>query len=320
MSDPAATPRTARLELTVPDAAAGVRLDALLAELPAVGARAAAQALIARGRARVDGRARPKSHRVVAGERIEVELAEAGEELDENGNEGQVGGVPYTLVHEDDDLLVVNKPAGIVVHPGHGHERGTLAQALAGRTAGGPPERRGVVHRLDRGTSGLLVLARSERAYEALTAELRRRALRREYLALVEGVPDARRGTVDAPVGRGRSDRTRVSTDTDRPRTARTHFTVREALTRTALLELELETGRTHQIRVHLAAIGHPVCGDVRYGGGECGRRLGVERQFLHSARLAFAHPVTGEPLAFESPLPEALRRALGRARSEPAA
>jgi 23S rRNA pseudouridine1911/1915/1917 synthase len=305
-----------RLEITADESVAGARLDTVLAGHHEVRTRAAAQALIARGRVSVDGRARPKSHRVAAGERIE-----AG--LDEEGAAGEPPasmdvGVPFSVVYEDADLIVVDKPAGVVVHPGRGHEHGTLAQALAGRTAGGPPERRGVVHRLDRDTSGLLVLARSEHAHAALTEALRRRAVRREYLALVGGVPDARSGTIDAEVGRGRSDRTRVSTDTDRPQAARTRFRVHEALGGTALLELALETGRTHQIRAHAAAIGHPVCGDARYGGGACGRRLGLERQFLHAARLGLAHPTSGAPLAFESPLPPELAAALERARREP--
>jgi len=312
-----ATPRPPRLELTVPGSAAGTRLDAHLGGSPEIGTRAGAQALIAAERVSVDGRVRPKSHRLAGGERIEVDLGEPVEGARPAPDTGRVPAVPYALVYEDDDLLVVDKPAGVVVHPGHGREHGTLAQALAGRTVGGPPERRGVVHRLDRDTSGLLLFAGSQRAYDALVEALRRRAVRREYLALVEGVPDAPSGTVDAAVGRGRSDRTRISIATDRPRSARTRFSVREALARTALLELELETGRTHQIRAHAAAIGHPVCGDARYAGGHCGRRLGLERQFLHAARLSLAHPITGDPLSFESPLPDDLDAALGRARSE---
>jgi 23S rRNA pseudouridine1911/1915/1917 synthase len=224
---------------------------------------------------------------------------------------------PHTVVFEDEHLIVVDKPAGVVVHPGSGQAHGTLVQALAGRTAGGPPERPGIVHRLDRDTSGLLVVARSEGVHAALCEALRRREVRREYVALVEGVPDARSATIDAPVGRDRGDRTLISTASDRPRSARTHFEVREALAHTALLALRLETGRTHQIRAHLAAIEHPVCGDPRYGGRRSGARLGLQRQFLHSARLGFVHPVTGEELGYESELPGDLEAVLDRARAE---
>jgi 23S rRNA pseudouridine1911/1915/1917 synthase len=174
------------------------------------------------------------------------------------------------------------------------------------------------VHRLDRDTSGLLVVAKSVEAHRALQATIRRREMQREYLALVEGRPEARTGTIEAAVGRDRADRTRMSTRTDRPRDARTHFTVAEALPRTTLLELRLETGRTHQIRAHMAAIGHPVCGDPQYGGAKSGRRLGLTRQFLHSARLAFRHPVGGAEISCESKPPADLQQTLLAAKREP--
>jgi 23S rRNA pseudouridine1911/1915/1917 synthase len=304
----------ARLELTADAAAAGARLDAHLAGRAEIGSRVEAQRLIEAGRVSVDGRPRAKSHRVEPGEQIVVKLDEPGAR---DAGCAEPAQAPHRVVFEDENLIVVDKPAGVVVHPGHKREHGTLAQALAGRAAGGPEDRPGIVHRLDRDTSGLLVVAKSEEAYAALTAALRRREIRREYVALVEGVPDARSGTIDAPVGRGRGDRTRMATSTDRPRVARTHFEVLEALGRTALLGVRLETGRTHQIRAHMAAIGHSVCGDARYGGAESGRRLGLERQFLHSARLELEHPVTGTQLAFESVLPTDLRGALELARAE---
>ena len=186
----------------------------------------------------------------------------------------------------------MDKPAGVVVHPAPGHAGGTLAQALAAAGAkGGEEDRPGIVHRLDRDTSGLLVVARSQEAYEGLQRLVRRRALTREYLALVVGQPRSRRGTIDAPVGRDRHDRLRHSLDTATPRAAVTHFELEELLPRHALLRVRLETGRTHQIRVHLAAIDLPVAGDPTYGiRGD----LGLERQFLHAARLAFAHPGHG--------------------------
>jgi 23S rRNA pseudouridine1911/1915/1917 synthase len=210
---------------------------------------------------------------------------------------------------------VVDKPPGVVVHPARGHGQGTLVQALAGRVAGGDdPERPGVVHRLDRDTSGLLVLARSEPAHAALKAALQAREITREYTALVEGRPPARRGTIDAPLGRDRRVRTRVSTETDEPREAVTHFEVLEALPADTLLAVRLETGRTHQIRAHLLAIGHPVVGDPEYGSPG---RHGLPRQFLHAGRLAFAHPVTGAALDVRSPLPPELAAGLRRARGE---
>jgi 23S rRNA pseudouridine1911/1915/1917 synthase len=307
----------ARLELTVDPAAAGTRLDAHLAGYAEIGSRVEAQRLIDAGRVSVDGRRRAKSHRVEPGEKVVVELAEPrrGEHADSSSET-----VPHTVVFEDEHLIVVDKPAGVVVHPGHGHAHGTLAQALVDRAAGGAADRAGIVHRLDRDTSGLLVVAKSETVHAALSAALLRREVRRDYVALVEGLPDARSGTIDAPVGRGRGDRTLTSTSTDRPRTARTHFEVREALARTALLDVRLETGRTHQIRAHMAAIEHPVCGDTRYGGAESGRRLGLARQFLHSVRLELEHPVTAIPLEFRAPLSADLDRGLERARAEHAA
>jgi 23S rRNA pseudouridine1911/1915/1917 synthase len=290
-----------------------MRLDAFLAARGAVPSRAAGQRLIERGAVRVDGQPRPKNHRMDAGEQVSVEAAAEGER--DQASERP----PFDIILEDDHLLVVDKPAGLVTHPAPGHHGPTLAEALRGRTAGGTdPQRAGIVHRLDRDTSGLLVVARTEAAYEALQRQIRAREVRREYLALVSGQPDAESGTIDAPIGRDRGRRTVVSTRSDRPRTAVTHFEVVERLPRTALLRVSLETGRTHQIRAHLAAIDHPVCGDPQYGGRSCGRRLGLERQFLHAARIMFRHPATGELLACESKPPVDLRRALDAARREP--
>jgi 23S rRNA pseudouridine1911/1915/1917 synthase len=209
----------------------------------------------------------------------------------------------------------VDKPAGVVVHPARGHWEGTLAQALAGVAAGGEETwRAGIVHRLDRDTSGLLVVAKNDEVHRALKALLTRRGLRREYLALVDGHPTARTGTIDAPIGRHRRERKLMSIDTDEPREARTHFEIERLLPDTALLRVVLDTGRTHQIRVHLAAIGHPVCGDPLYGKAA---RLGLDRQFLHAAHLAFAHPVTGVDVDVRSPLPADLVDALERAARE---
>ena len=200
-----------------------------------------------------------------------------------------------------------------MVHPGAGHAEGTLAQALVAHgAAGGEDERRGIVHRLDRDTSGLLVVARSGAAHAKLHELVRARALEREYLALVRGKPRSRAGRIEAPIGRDRRDPTRQSLDTDTPREAVTHFELEELLPRHSLLRARLETGRMHQIRVHLAAINLPVAGDPVYG---VAHELGLERQFLHAARLAFAHPMTGEPVDVVSPLTDDLAEALERAR-----
>ncbi|MBA2343275.1 MAG: RluA family pseudouridine synthase [Thermoleophilaceae bacterium] len=287
-----------------------MRLDTALATLPEVASRAQAQRLIEQGSVEVEGESRRKRDRVAAGERIVVRVASR---LPDDAPVAE-----FDVVLEDEHLMVVDKPAGVVVHPGAGNLSGTLAQALAGRAAGGPPERAGIVHRLDRDTSGLLIVAKSEVAHGALTRMLRARKIEREYLALVHGRPGAERGTVDAPLGRDSRQRTAVSTRTDRPRQAVTHFWTVEELPHATLLGVRLETGRTHQIRAHLAAIGHPVCGDARYGGEAAGRVLGLTRQFLHSSNLRFAHPLIGEDVVCESKPPADLRRSLDAARRDP--
>jgi 23S rRNA pseudouridine1911/1915/1917 synthase len=254
----------------------------------------------------VDGLARPKSHHLTAGEEIRVELPEGRPEPVDEREPAGLG-----IAWEDEHLLVVDKPAGVVVHPGAGHERGTLAGALRGRGAtGGPEDRAGIVHRLDRDTSGLLVVARSEEAFGRLQSLVRRRALQREYLALVRGRPRSRHGRIEAPIGRDRQYPTRRSLDTATPRDAVTHFVVEELLPDHALLRVSLETGRTHQIRVHLSAIDLPVVGDRVYGTPG----LGLARQFLHACRLAFPHPITGEAVDVSSELPAELQEALALA------
>jgi len=291
----------------VPDAAAGERLDRYLAGLDEVGSRGLAERLLAGGRVRVDGSVRPKSHRLAGGEEVEFEppAREDGSLAAEE--------MPLQIAYEDEHLLVVDKPAGLVVHPAPGHATGTLVHGLlAHDVAGGDQERPGIVHRLDRDTSGLLVVARSEEAHKRLQSLVRRRELERHYLALVVGRPRSRTGRIEAPIGRDRRDPMRHSLDTSAPRDAVTRFELVELLHRHALLDVRLETGRTHQIRVHLAAIDLPVAGDTVYGRP---RELGLERQFLHAARLAFAHPFTGERVDVESGLPPDLTAALERAR-----
>jgi len=294
-------------KITVPPALAGERVDRAVALI--IGwSRADVQALIRADAVLVGGRPVAKSRRLVAGE--VVELTAEPEPPAPPGPEH----LDLTVVYEDADLAVVDKPAGLVVHPGAGNPDHTLVNGLLERfpeIAGvGDPMRPGIVHRLDRDTSGLMVVARSARAYDALVAALAERIVERRYLALVWGVPDARRGLVDAPIGRSTRTPTRMALR-EGGKSARTAYEVLEPFPSegVSLLRCSLETGRTHQVRVHLTAIGHPVVGDVTYGGAR--REMPVGRPFLHAEELAFTHPVTGAPLRFHSPLPADLRPVL---------
>jgi 23S rRNA pseudouridine1911/1915/1917 synthase len=215
------------------------------------------------------------------------------------------------ILHLDDDLAVIEKPAGLVVHSAPSHTGETLVDLMEGVAGGGEGGRPGIVHRLDKDTSGLLVVARSDEALRALQRMMRAREVTREYTALVEGHLGSRTGTIDAPLGRHRRRRTRMAVQGTASRQARTHFEVIEALPADTLVHARLETGRTHQIRVHFAAIKHPVAGDPEYG---TRGRHGLRRQFLHASRLSFTHPRTGEQLEFTSELPDDLRAALKRA------
>jgi 23S rRNA pseudouridine1911/1915/1917 synthase len=285
-------------ELLVPLAAAGARLDTwLAAELGIPRARAAA--LAQAGAVLVDGRRAAKSSRLRGGERIAVEEPAPGEP--------DAAPPPRpAVVWEDQHMLVVDKPPGLVVHPAPGHRGQTLVELL-GAGEGAPFQAR-AVHRLDRDTSGLMLVAKGEPAQRWLQAVLRRREVEREYLALVAGRLRSRSGTIDAPIGRDPRRRTRMSTTTARPREARTHFEVEELLKGFTLVRVSLETGRTHQIRAHFSAIGHPLAGDMEYGGRFV---PGLERQFLHSARLAFDLPWSGVHHEWRSELPADLRAAL---------
>ncbi len=277
------------MKLAVPADAAGLRLDRFLSTH--LGSRAAAERAVELG-ALVDGVARAKSFRLEGGEEVEL-AAETPAAVEAPPPEP-------TIVWEDEHLLVIDKPAGLVVHPGAGHATGTLVHALAGKVAGGDDDRPGIVHRLDRDTSGLMVVARTAEAHARLQELVRERALQRVYLALVRGHPRSRSGRIEAPIGRDRSEPTRVSLDTDSPRDAVTHFEVERLLAGNALLRVGLETGRMHQIRVHLGAIDLPVVGDRVYGVKE----PALGRQFLHAAELAFPHPLTGERIETRSELP----------------
>jgi len=303
-------------ELTVDPGAAGTRLDRWLAARLAELSRARLQTLIAAGGVRVDGRAVKASHRLRAGERVAVEVPPpAPEELLPEPAE-------LAIVHEDAHVLVVDKPAGMVVHPGAGHARGTLAAAVLAHAPGvagvGGPRRPGIVHRLDKDTSGLLVLAKTPAAYESLVAQLARRAVTRRYLAVVHGRVAREEGVVDAPLGRHPHDRVRMAVrPAGRGRPAVTRWRVLERFTRCTYLEVRLETGRTHQIRVHLASLGHPVVGDDVYGGR---RRppspVPLAGYALHAATLAFVHPATGERVEFRAPLPARMERLLSHLRN----
>jgi 23S rRNA pseudouridine1911/1915/1917 synthase len=296
----------ATLRFAVADEA-GSRLDRALAARSEIGTRSLAEHLVTSGAVTVDGAVRPKSHRLVPGSVVVVELPAAAVGLVSEP-------VTVGLAYEDEYLAVVDKQAGIAMHPGAGTTAGTLAAQLVtlGATGGDDPDRPGIVHRLDRDTSGLLVVARSEAAFSALQEAIRRREVERRYLALVKGHPRSRTGRIDAPIGRDRRDPTKRSLDTEEPRDAVTWFEVLETLPEHTLLDVKLETGRTHQIRVHLAAIDLPVSGDPSYG---VKHDLGLERQFLHAHRLRFTHPVTKAEIHLESSLPHDLAAALDRAR-----
>jgi len=304
--------------LTVDVSAAGARLDRWLAERVPELSRARVQALIEDGRVRVEGRARKASHRVADGERVEIEIPPPAPETLEPEP------IALAIVFEDDAVLVVDKPVGMVVHPGAGHASGTLAAAVlahAPSTAGvGGPRRPGVVHRLDKDTSGLLVIAKTAAAYESLTAQLVARTVTRRYRAIVHGRVAPAAGVVDKPIGRHPHDRVRMAVlPRGRGRPAVTRFAVLKRFAAFTEVDVRLETGRTHQIRVHMASLGHPVAGDRIYGGRTARNPLPVpfEGLALHAAELAFAHPVTERRLEFGSPLPARMVRLLSHLRNE---
>jgi 23S rRNA pseudouridine1911/1915/1917 synthase len=298
----------ATLRFTVADDDSGSRLDRALAARPEIATRSLAEQLVVTGAVTVDGSVRQKSHRLEHGAIVLVELPAPSAGL-------VAEPVTVPVAYEDEHLLVVDKPAGIAMHPGAGTLAGTLAAQLVtlGAVGGQDPDRPGIVHRLDRDTSGLLVVARSKEVFAALQDAIRRREVERRYLGLVKGRPRSQTGRIDAGIGRDRRDPTKRSLDTEEARDAVTWFEVVETLPEHALLDVKLETGRTHQIRVHLAAIDLPVSGDPSYGvKGD----LGLERQFLHAHRLGFVHPSTRARLELESPLPADLVAALERART----
>ena len=297
-----------KIELIVSAENADERIDRVIAPLPEVGSRAQAAKLLENGAVALNGETARKSAKVGEGDVILVELlaAPAGDPSEP--------AVPFEIVYEDASLLIVDKPTGLVVHPAPGNRTGTLSQALTGLAGGGDPERPGIVHRLDKETSGLLVVARNDDVLRKLQAALQAREISRRYTALVRGQAESSKGTIDAPLGRDRRNPENIAIRMDSERFAITHFEVVEEIGPRSLLHVSLETGRTHQIRVHLAAIGLPVCGDPQYG---IEHDLGLTRQFLHASELSFDHPVSGEHMTFGSPLPPDLAQALELARAD---
>lgn len=313
MTPLATTPGAVRMRVEVPAASAGRRVDQVLGEVAQIGSRSHAERLLRDGLVTINGRPAGKSSRLRAGDHIDIDDAGLAEP------EPVTFAAPnLTMPYQDDHIVVVDKPAGMVVHPAPGLHEATLVEVLSragvALAAGDDErfERPGVVHRLDKDTSGVIVLAKSPAALRTMQAAIRQRLVRREYIALVKGRVPSRAGRIEAPIGRDVRDPARQSIDTDAPRDATTHFVVTEMLPTTTLLRIRLETGRTHQIRVHMQAIGHPVAGDTVYADGS---EFELGRQFLHAAQLSFPHPVTEAPIDVVSPLPQDLLDALAIAR-----
>lgn len=295
--------------LLVPDGLEGERIDAAAARMLGL-SRSRIAELAGQGLVRLDGAPVGKSERVTAGAMLEVELPPVvGVQVTPLTVEG------VRIVHDDADIVVVDKPVGVAAHPSLGWEGPSVVEHLAGAgfriSTSGAPERQGIVQRLDVGTSGLMVVAKSERAYTVLKQAFRDRTVDKTYHTVVQGHPDPFRGTIEAPIGRhpGRDWKMAITSD---GRPSITHYQTLEAMVGATLLEVHLETGRTHQIRVHMQAIHHPCVGDPTYGGDPVlAGRLGLVRQWLHAVRLGFVHPGTGEQVEFSSPYPDDLARAL---------
>jgi 23S rRNA pseudouridine1911/1915/1917 synthase len=301
--------------ITVEPASAGARLDRWLSERLTDLSRARLQALIRDGLVRVDGAVSKAAHRLRGGERVEVEVPPPPDET------LTPEPVPLSIVYEDDHVLVVDKPAGMVVHPGAGRSAGTLAAAIlahAPTTAGvGGPRRPGIVHRLDKDTSGLLVVAKTSQAYDDLVEQLAARTVTRRYLAVVHGRVRANEGIVDAAIGRHPTDRVKMAIrPAGRGKRAVTRYRVLERFDDYTLLEARLETGRTHQIRVHLTSLGHPVVGDLMYGKPRTRSPIPLDGYALHATALAFAHPAFRKVVEFAAPTPERIERLLSYLRS----
>ena len=296
--------------LPVPEGIDGVRVDAALSKMLGL-SRTITADLCVEGAVLVNGNTVSKSDRLSAGQWVEVTLPEPAAPL--VPKEELVEGMD--VVYSDDDIIAVNKPVGVAAHPSVGWEGPTVIGGLAAAgfrlSTSGPPERKGIVHRLDVGTSGVMVVASSERAYSALKAAFKERTVHKTYHALVQGLPDPIEGTIDAPIGRHPSSGWKFAV-TDEGKHAITHYSLIEAFREASLLDVHLETGRTHQIRVHMSAIGHPCCGDPMYGSDpNLSKRLGLIRQWLHAVKLGFVHPGTGRWIEIETSYPDDLQNAL---------
>ena len=309
-------PGVSIIETSIGEALAGLRLDRALAELLPDLSRERIKALIVEGQIVSGGRSLNPSMKVAVGQDYSITLL-APVALDAVAQD-----IPLDIVHEDADLIVVDKPAGLVVHPAAGNLDGTLVNALLhhcdGQLSGiGGVARPGIVHRIDKDTSGLLVVAKSDKAHEGLARQFKDHSIDRLYAAIVYGIPTPGSGTVDAWIGRSDADRKKMAVHREgRGKHAVTHYRVMERLRGAAMVECRLETGRTHQVRVHMAHLGHPLIGDPVYGRDRKGFKsiletLGFKRQALHAKRLGFIHPVTEEPLAFDSPLPADMQELL---------
>lgn len=289
----------------------GQRLDRYLVTALSELSRTHIQQLIASEAIRINGRASKPGYLLRVSDEITVDQAATLPQT----SQAQPNALPLDIVYEDEDVLIINKAPGMVVHPAPGHSNDTLVNALLAYypdlQADDADQRPGIVHRLDRDTSGLLIVAKNARAQAALVEQMQRHEIVKRYQALVEGVIALDQGSIDAPIGRDPRHRQQMAITTVGSREARTHFRVLERFNRHTLLLIQLETGRTHQIRVHLKAIGHPVVGDLTYGSGNVIRGSKLDRQFLHAWQLQFAHPISGKPLQFEAPLPADLRKVL---------
>lgn len=295
--------------LPVPEGIDGLRVDAALSKMLGL-SRTITADLCVEGAVLVNGNTVSKSDRLSAGQWVEVTLPEPAAPL--VPKEELVEGMD--VVYSDDDIIAVNKPVGVAAHPSVGWEGPTVIGGLAAAgfrlSTSGPPERKGIVHRLDVGTSGVMVVASSERAYSALKAAFKERTVHKTYHALVQGLPDPIEGTIDAPIGRHPSSGWKFAV-TDEGKHAITHYSLIEAFREASLLDVHLETGRTHQIRVHMSAIGHPCCGDPMYGSDpNLSKRLGLIRQWLHAVKLGFVHPGTGRWIEIETSYPDDLQNA----------
>lgn len=300
---------TKHLELTVDAESEGQRVDSFLAAAAGL-SRQRIQNLINQQLVKVNNRPKPKSYRLKEGDFLVLEVPEV-EVITVNPEP-----LPLEVVYEDEHLVIVNKQAGLVVHPAPGNYSGTLVNALLAITSlapAGAPLRPGIIHRLDKNTSGLLVVAKTNEAYYSLIEQMKKRLIKRVYLVLVEGVIKEDTGVISLPIGRHPVQRQKMAVNSRAGKEAITAFTVKKRFARYTLLEAELLTGRTHQIRVHFQAVNHPVAGDPTYSSSRSGRELGLKRQFLHAYYLAFTHPVTQQKQEFKTDLPVELQQVLNK-------